>query len=258
MYQTLEGFLAAPFGVPEIKSNEFERKYQSVKKRKDGVYIEAITEIEDKYLLHIKVASESSSGHFYDVVILFFTDNDRVKKDISFRSYYVNFFSNSPSFIYQYATLYKENGMLIEMLYDKMDPEYVDVKPTKVNISNKLSYDKSIYIACRFLQDHKVSGFSKAGFFARRRKKSDAFFRDITGFKDAKFEQEMRQLDKKIDKQLKESPDSKKEKPKKINTHSSGKVRAKTSTIKDVEKRGVKVVSRTGGGHVKPKKSKKH
>lgn len=257
MYQTLEGFLAAPFGAPEIKSNEFERKYQSLKSKKNGISIEAITEADDNFFLHLKVASESNSGNFYDVVVMFFTDNERVKKDMSFRNYYVNFFSNSPSFIYQYATLYKENQMLIELLYDKMDPAYMDKKPEKVNSSHKLSYDKSIYSACRFMQDHKVSAFSKAGFFAKRKKKPEAFFRDIQGFEDIKIEQELRQLDKKIDKQLKETDKSKKENPDKRITNKvsgKGKITPVKSTLTGVKKTSVHVVPKK---KAKKKKAKK-
>lgn len=213
MFQTLEGFLMAPFGEPEVRSNTFERSYQSVSKSKAGIFIEAITTIEDNYLLHIKVKSESSS-RYYDVVLLFFTDDEKIKKDISFRNYYTKFFSNSPSFIYQYAVLYKEQGVLIDMLYDKMDQNYADVKPTKTNPTNKVSYDKSIYMACRFMLSHKISAFSKAGFFARVKKNPDKFFAGIRGFEDIKLETEIHQLDKRVDKELEKATSKDKEKPK--------------------------------------------
>lgn len=204
MLQTLEGFLAAPFGKSEIKSNEYERKYQKLVSEKK-VYMEACTKVGETYLVHIKVGSESNAAATYDVVLLFFTDNNEVKRDISFRRYYVQFFSNSPSFIYQYAVLYKQQGAMIDMLAKKMDQLYADKLPEKTNPTLKNSYDKSIYAACRFMQDHKVSAFSKAGFLARRKKNPDSFFDDIQTFEDVKFTNELHTLEKKMEKEAKDA-----------------------------------------------------
>lgn len=206
MLQTLEGFLMAPFGKPEIKSNEYEAKYKKLVAQKK-IYMEACTKVGDTYLVHIKVGSESNSALDYDVVLLFFTDDDSVKKDISFRRYYVQFFSNSPSFIYQYAVLYKQQGAMIEMLANKMDQLYADKLPEKTNPSLRNSYDKSIYSACRFMQDHKVSAFSKAGYIARRKKKPENFFDDIKTFDDVKFTNELHTLEKKMETEAKKAKD---------------------------------------------------
>ena len=203
MLQTLEGFLAKPFGKPEIKSNDYERKYKGLVSQK-RIFMEACTEVGDTYLVHIKVGSESNNAIWYDVILMFFTDDKAVKKDISFRRYYVKFFSNSPSFIYQYAVLYKQQGAMIDMLADKMDVLYADKLPEKTNPSLKNSYDKSIYSACRFMQDHKVSAFSKAGFMARRKKKPEKFFDDIKTFEDVKFANELSTLEKRMERAAKE------------------------------------------------------
>lgn len=214
MYQTLEGFLMAPFGSHEPKSNEFEQKYQKLKSGK-RVHIEASTKIEDNYLLHIKVGSDSNPSVFYDVILLFFTDDPAISKEISFRKYYIKFFSNSPSFIYQYAALYKQNNGLIDMLYDKLDPEYADKAPEKANPHMKLSYDKSIYSACRFMQDNPVSAFSKAGILVRKKKTPEKFFSDIKTFADVKLDNEINQLDKKVDRELEKASSKEKEDTKK-------------------------------------------
>lgn len=230
MYQTLEGFLAAPFGSREPKSNEFEQKYQKLKSNK-RIHIEASTKIEDNYLLHIKVGSDSTQSVFYDVILLFFTDDPMISKGISFRKYYVQFFSNSPSFIYQYAALYKQNNGLIEMLYDKLDPEYADKVPEKANPSMKLSYDKSIYSACRFMQDNPISAFSKAGYLVRKKKTPEKFFSDIKTFADVKLDNEINQLDKKVDNELKKASSKDKENIKKtFGNGGFGKTKKKTPT----------------------------
>lgn len=212
-FQTFEEFLNAPFGKPEIKSNEFEKKYKdSIAKKR--IYIEGNTKVDDNYFLHLKIGSDSNQGQFYDVVIMFFTDNEELKKGSSLEKYFIKFFSNSPSFIYQYAALYKQNGFLIEMLYEKLDPEYADKLPEKTNKDLKLSYDKSIYAALRYLQDHRATALGKTVLAFNKRKKSEEFFRAIQDFADVKLTQELRNLDKKIDKELDQKKKEKKEEKK--------------------------------------------
>lgn len=200
MLQTLEGFLSKPFGNTEPKSNEFEQKYKALVSRK-RIYMEACTKVDETFLVHIKVGSDSNDNQFYDVILLFFTDDDVIKRDITFHRYYVKFFSNSPSFIYQYAVLYKQEGVLIDALAEKMDAMYADKLPEKANPNLKTSYDKSIYAACRFMQDHKVSAFSKAGFMARRKKPADKFFSDVKSFEDVKFTSELNKIAKTVEKE---------------------------------------------------------
>lgn len=251
MYQTVEGFLRAPFGSPEPKSNEFEQKYQKLKSGK-RIYIEASTRIEDNYLLHFKVGSDSNPNQFYDVIFLFFTDDEAVKRDISFANYYVKFFSNSPSFIYQYAVLYKENDALIDMLYDKLDPNFRDQVPTKSNPNMKLSYDKSIYSACRFMQDNKISAFSKAGILVKKKKKPDTFFSDIKTFADVKLDTEIHQLDKKVDNELKKASKKDKETVKK-KSRSFGKQTSTRSTLTSKKSSGVTKISKSSSVQRKKK-----
>lgn len=231
MLQTLEGFLEAPFGEKEIRSNEFEAKYKHLASEK-RIHMEACVEIDGAYLVHIKVGSDSNANVFYDVILLFFTDDPTIKKDISFRRYYVQFFSNSPSFIYQYATLYQENGMMIDMLADKLDQLYAGKKPEKTNPRNKLSYDKSIYAVCRWMQDHKISGFSKVGYMARKKKKKEDFFSDIKTFDDIKFDTKLNKLGTQLEKTAAKETDKEDVKKQKKRPNHRGKITAHTPTTK--------------------------
>lgn len=212
--QTLEEFIKAPFGKPEIKSNEFEQKYQKLK-RDHRISIAGYTTVKESYLLHIKVGSDSNPNQFYDVIFYFFTDDPKQKKSRTLRGYKVQFFSNSPSFIYQYAALYKKEGFLIESLFDKMEALYADMMPDKANATHKLSYDKSIYSACRFMEDQKISAFSKFGIILQKKKTEEQFFRDIKDFSEVKFSSSIYETQKKIDKKMKEDSNKKKEEKKK-------------------------------------------
>lgn len=250
MFQTVEEFLRAPFGSPEPKSNEFEQKYQKLKSARK-IFIEASTKIGDNYLLHFKVGSESTANQFYDVIFLFFTNDQKVEKEISFQHYYVKFFSNSPSFIYQYAVLYKENGVLIDMLYDKLDPEFIEKAPTKSNPDMKLSYDKSIYATCRYMLDNKISAFSKAGILVKKKKTPEKFFSDIKTFSDVKMDTEINQLDKKVDKELENSKKKETKAPTKNSNRSFGKKTSTHTTLTTPKSTGVKKISKSTSIHKK-------
>lgn len=228
-FQTLKNFLQAPFGEPELKSNDYEKKYQELK-RKKKIIPSGITIVEDNYFVHLRVGSESNSGEFYDVVIMFFTDSPEVKLNMHLERYYVKFFSNSPSFIYQYAALYKKHGFLIDLLFDKLDSQYADKLPEKVNQSHKMSYDKSIYCAAKFLLDNRMSGMIKTNYLFRK-KNPDKFFQDIKDFENVKLSAELRSLDKKIDKELEVNKKKKKEQKqeRKQSRKNGGKTRSTTT-----------------------------
>jgi hypothetical protein len=57
------------------------------------------------------------------------------------------------------------------------------------------------------MQDHKLSAFNKAGFFAKRKKPLDKFFADINSFEDVKFSTSIANLGKKTDKDAAKSSD---------------------------------------------------
>ena len=129
-YQTLSEFLQSPFGsgADQNKLIKYNAMYNS---NINKIVLNAYTKIEDSYYFHVKVPSESQkSGNVqYDVVIRFFTDNADALASSHLRNYYIQFFSNSPGFIYNYAVLYKNNGFLIDSLYTKLDPRYFDKLP---------------------------------------------------------------------------------------------------------------------------------
>ena len=207
-FQTIQEFMREPFGRSD--SMDKNAKYDELYKKfisENKIRIEGFTTIEDSYYVHIKIPSESQTTeknkkYEYDVIIRFFTDKPELLLAGSFRAYYMQFFSNSPSFIYRYAYLYKEHDYLIKMLYDKLDPEYQNVKPEKTNAGMELSYDKSIYFACRFLSDHQFRYMNKKGVLGAKKKTPQKFFSDISDFKSVKFDQDLMNAEKKLKKSI--------------------------------------------------------
>lgn len=178
--QTLEDFIYSPFHKidTELRRSKYEDRYQKYK-RQNKIKIESTIEIDSNYFYHIRVPSESNEDVLYDVVIQFFTTNEKVMKSLTLDRYYVQFFSNSPGFLYKYATLYKIEGYLIESLYDKFEEGTLDTLPDKANSSYDLYYDSTIYYACRYLIDHKIQVLTKLAFRLYRKKNEEQFFSDI-------------------------------------------------------------------------------
>ena len=250
-FQTLSEFVENPFGISDTKKrNTLEEKYVKMKSN-SKFKVEGFTTIDDDYLIHVVVPSDSNSNQSYDVVVLFFTDDTVVKKRTTFSNYYVKFFSNSPSFIYQYAYLYRENGFLIDFLYDKLDDNFSSQAPTKSNKNMDLFYDKSIYCASRLILDNGGILLSKLGIITKHKKNKDKFFRDIKSFENIKMTSELKSIDKKINKELEENKKIKRKEKPKQKARSSNKIMAKSNTLSKNSKPGItKVKKKTGNKKV--------
>ena len=252
-FQTLNQFIENPFGISDMKKkNDFEEKYKKMKSKSD-FKVNGFTTIDDNYLIHVMVPSDSNQNQSYDVVVLFFTDDTVIKKRTTFSNYYVKFFSNSPSFIYQYAYLYRENGFLIDFLYDKLDASHQNA-PTKTNKNMDLFYDKSIYCACRLLQDNASIMLSKFGIITKHKKSNDRFFRDIKSFENIKMTTDLKSVDKKIDKELAENKKIKKNSSV-FKKKTSQKVSSKSNTLSSTSKPGItKIKKKTGSKKIGTRK----
>ena len=199
-YQTLSEFMFSPFNNKDAeKDDKYEAMYKDyILKNKIRVYAMCI--IEGSYFIHIKVPSESQKNgkYEYDVVIRFFTDSPETMKDTHLRNYYIQFFSNSPSFMYQYAYLYKKEGYLINALYNKLDADYANKPPEKTNPNMHASYDKSIFFACRYLADRQFRYLDKRGHILSKKLDQKKFFSNISDFKSVRLDQSLLAEEKKL------------------------------------------------------------
>ena len=240
-HQTLREFIESPFGNPDNQKRlQYEDRYQKYK-RNNKIRVEATLEIDKNYFIHLKVPSESQKGTtvYYDVVVQFFTTNSEVEKELNLRNYYVQFFSNSPGFVYQYATLYRIEGYLIETLTDKFTPGALEVLPDKANKDYKLYYDSTIYYACRYLQDNRMVILGKLNFKIFRRKTTENFFKDIQSFEYVNLDRDISKLEQGIreeiakDTALSKKDELKLQKNKQIGRDIRKKKEARMSTFKD-------------------------
>lgn len=195
-YQTLDEFINAPFGIPnKINQDKMEKKYQEIKKEK-RLHIVNFCQIAEMFYIHMSLQSESQKENYYDIVIEFFTDDTKIANSGTLGKYYLQFYSNSPSFIYKYAALYKVHGYLIDSMYEKLDPEFANRLPDKVNPNYDMTYDQSLYAACRMLQENRFSIMRKNSLKTFVKKvDSITFFRSIADFQEIKLNQELHDLD---------------------------------------------------------------
>lgn len=201
--QTLDSFIAEPFGKNrQVKNLDYEIRYQKYKKE-NKIRIAAVLELEKNYFVHLKVPSESQKNlAYYDVVIQFFTPDEKIQRQMTVVNYYVQFFSNSPGFVYKYASLYKVEGYLIEALMDKYKPGMLDIMPDHTNKNYDLYFDSSIYYACRFLQEHKMTLLGKFNLKIYQRYNATRFFEGIQDAESAEINRNVAGLENKVIKEI--------------------------------------------------------
>lgn len=247
--QTLQQFLDEPFGVPNKDKNaKYVSRYEQYK-RENKIRIESAIEFEKSFFVHIKVPSESQKGlASYDVVIQFFTTDERVQREVTVQNYYVQFFSNSPGFVYKYAALYKMEGYLIESLYDKFQPGVLDTLPDKANSKYELYYDSSIYYACKYMIDHKLTKMGKFALRIEKTKPVKTFFRDVQDFESMNVARDVAGIENKLRSEIKKDNQLSIEQERKIKQKNGRiaehiiKKREAQKAKKDTIKRAVKIL----------------
>lgn len=116
----------------------------------------------DTYYCYIKVPSEVIEKFYYDVVIMFYSDDPVAKGYKDLKRYYVKFYSNDPAFVYTFAHAFIENEIFIEDLKSKMSKKAVKNVAVEKNPNNIVGYVKSLYFA--YLIMNKYSLFEKANY----------------------------------------------------------------------------------------------
>ena len=237
-YQTISEYIRAPFGTEDNDNrHRLETMYISAKR---NISCKCVCEYEKTYMFHILIPSESQKDKTYDVIIQFFSPDKETQGEPTLSNYFIQFFSNSPSFIYRYAVLYKQNGFLIDSLQDKFNPEYANTLPEKTNKNMKMTYDKSLYFACRFLLDHSLLYLSKKSIKTIPKLDFRHFIDGIQDYTGQKIERELYEIEADFKKELKQDllkAENVVKKRKRVfsNSHvieKKPKITQKTSTIK--------------------------
>jgi hypothetical protein len=106
------------------------------------------------YFYHFQITSESNEKVVYDVVIKFFTNDPNVKKEETLDNYNLQIFSNSPGFVFQFAYVYNQKGILVDELKSKFTEVALNTPPEKSNPTKAVGYDYTVYFALYYLVLH--------------------------------------------------------------------------------------------------------
>jgi hypothetical protein len=101
-------------------------------------------------LFYVRVPSEEHQFNKLHYDVLFLIENDPVER-YSLRN--IKMFSNSPNFLYTYAYVYYHDDLIIDRFASKI-PSIAFTKPPEIrNPLESLGYEKSTYVAARYLLD---------------------------------------------------------------------------------------------------------
>lgn len=109
----------------------------------------------DTFFIHVQVPSEKVKGFSYDVVIRSETQKD--KKRVTINNNPIKVFSNSPSFLFQYAYICNQQGILIEELKDKVGELALTTPPKNKNPLEQFGFEKSVYFACMYIKYNELN-----------------------------------------------------------------------------------------------------
>jgi hypothetical protein len=166
---TLAQFLKNPSG---IGSSVFFRRdiiIENLKKRYNILYRDSKSKFKHiiyriskkKFLIHITIPSEKFEKLTYDVVYLF-TPKDLAETTRSILlSHNVNFFSNSPAFVFTYAYYLNKEKMFIDILKTKINKLALTQSPRIRNPKLTFGFEKSLYFGALYIFENELHLTSK-------------------------------------------------------------------------------------------------
>jgi hypothetical protein len=104
-------------------------------------------------LFHVKVPSEEYQFNKISYDVFFLIEYD---KDKRYAQRNIKMISNSPNFLFTYAYVYYHDDLMIERYANRMPDEALNNKPVIRNPVESLGFEKSTYIAARYLVDGQI------------------------------------------------------------------------------------------------------
>lgn len=164
------------------------------------------------YYIHIKIPSETVEKFYYDVVVRFFSDDSTISMKTGLKNYNVQFFSNSPDFVFTYAHVFLEKDLFIEDLKPKMSKLAIKKEANVRNPDGVVGYVKGLYFAYLIMENRGLFTKSKFNLYAKKYDKK-------------KLLHEIEDADVKISKRQEEAKKKEKQTKKKISTQKDDKPR---------------------------------
>lgn len=141
-------------GEQDIAKNVYNDKYNKMILLCGGrIEYHLFHEDTKRYIIYLKIPSDSVKSLSYDVVVEFSTEDEFKRRIDNLNGYRVRFFSNDPNFIFTYAYTYNKNGLLLPYLRNKINVKALKEKPKITNPNTLVGYVKSFYFAYIFMKN---------------------------------------------------------------------------------------------------------
>lgn len=125
------------------------------------------------FYIHIKIPSEVVEKFYYDVVVRFFPDDVSAGVKPTLKSYNVQFFSNSPDFVFTYAHVFIEKDLFIEDLKPKMSKLAIKKEANARNPDGVVGYVKGLYFTYLIMESRGLFNKTKFNLYSKKYNKKE-------------------------------------------------------------------------------------
>ncbi len=163
----------AVFSQREMYKTIYTQKLDKILLRENNKIDYTLYTKDDEYYIYIKIPSEVVEKFYYDVVVRFFTDDITSSVKPTLKNYNVQFFSNSPDFVYTYAHVFMEKELFIEDLRPKMSKLAVKKTADIKNPDGIVGYVKGLYFTYLIMENRGLFNKAKFKTYAKRYNKKE-------------------------------------------------------------------------------------
>lgn len=144
----------AVFSQRDLFRSLYTDKFDKVLLREAGSikYDLYIDKKRDRYIIHIKVPSETVNKFYYDAVIMFYTNDPAANASPNLNNYKVKFFSNDPAFVFTYLRVFLKNDLFFEDMKPKSSKLALTKDPKVKNPYEVPGYSKILYFAYLYMK----------------------------------------------------------------------------------------------------------
>lgn len=132
-------------------------KYLSLDRRKGKDIKMTIYRVplKNEYYFHLIIPSETERDNTYDVVFRFFDPENAHNRELTISGFDIQVFTNTPSFAYTFAYVYRQSGLLIEWLSKKLGKKPVTQQAVVRNKFGLINFDKYLYFGAKYILESK-------------------------------------------------------------------------------------------------------
>lgn len=157
---TLEEYIRNPMGKGNAVYSQrfvyeelYTKKFNLLVAREAGIWkTQCIISNEKEYYLYIQIPSESVEHFFWDTVIGFKTGDGELEKSPTLAGYDIQFFSNDPAFMFNFAQAFDKNKMLIQKLKKNIPKTAFKLESKVRNPQGVVGYVKTLYFAYLYIK----------------------------------------------------------------------------------------------------------